>query len=147
MIHDTFLEPATLDAMARSIKDKKLAKGTVIMDQGKETEAGLYLVRSGRIRIVASDGSRDDTIGEGAFFGEGTLECDRQYASAPKDTDLEVNVDMSSEYVMSKPTRTKARYTITVVEDAVCGVLSLKVCRTLFDTTRFGRGKKGHCRR
>lgn len=139
IVHDTYLEPATLDAMAASVKDKKMPAGTVIMTEGKETEAALYIVRSGKIKIVASDGSRDDIVGEGAHFGERTLDCDTQYATKDsKSGDL--GVDVSSENVLGKPSKTKALYTMTVLEDAVCGVLTLKSCRTLFDTSRFGHG-------
>jgi len=138
IIHDTFLEPATLDGMAGNIKDKKMPKGTVIMREGRETEAALYLVRSGKIGITASDGSRDDVVGEGAHFGEGTLNCDTQYATTTKTED--VGMDMSSENILGKPSKTKALYTMTVLEDAVCGILTLKNCRGLFDTTQFGHG-------
>ena len=112
------------------------------MAEGQDTEAALYIVRSGKIQIKKADGSRDDEVGEGAYFGEGTLTCDNQYAAARKQSSEDQSVDMSSEYVMSKPSRTSAIYTITVLEDAVCGVLTLKTCRGLFDTTRLGHGRQ-----
>ncbi|CAB9518957.1 activated protein kinase catalytic subunit alpha-1 [Seminavis robusta] len=142
VVHDTYLEPAILDAMAGGIADRKFPKGTVLTTEGEDTEAAIYLVRSGKIAIQSKDGTKDVHAGKGTFFGEDTLSNDRQYANRGNKTDdLEASVDMSSEYVMSKPTTTKAHYTAVVEEDAVCGVLTLKSCRTLFDTTRLGRGK------
>jgi CRP-like cAMP-binding protein len=141
VVHDTYLEPAILDALASSIVDMKFPKGSVIMTEGKPTESALYLVRSGKISVKCKDGSKDAHAEEGTYFGEDTLSTDCQYAAKSCSEDLEASVDMSSDYVMSKPTSTIAHFTVVVEEDAVCGVLSLKACRTLFDTTRLGHGR------
>jgi Protein kinase domain len=141
VVHDSYLEPAILDALGSSIVDAKYAKGSILMSEGKPTEAALYLVRSGRISVKCKDGSKDAHAEEGTYFGEDTLTNDCQYARKSDSDDLEASVDMSYEYVMSKPTSTISHYTVVVEEDAVCGVLTLKACRALFDTTRLGQGK------
>lgn len=142
VIHDTYLEPPLLDAMAANIVEKKLPAGTVICSEGKDVEAALYLVRSGKLKIESADGTRSDEIGEGTFFGEGTMQNDCQYAEAPKAGHDMDTIDVGSAQVISKPTTAEAEYTVTVVEDAVCGVLTLKACRPLFDTTRLGHGNR-----
>ena len=126
--------------MAQHLEEKKFPKGTVLLTEGKEMEAALYLVREGKIKI--SGGSRNDTVEKGTFFGEDTLSLDVQYAAEAARAHSDISMEISSEYLMSKPTATKSPYTVTVVEDAVCGVLTLKICRGIFDTTRIGRGKK-----
>jgi Protein kinase domain/Cyclic nucleotide-binding domain len=128
--------------MASNIKDRKLPKGTVICMEGKEVEAALYLVRSGKIRIVAENGTRDDTVGEGAYFGEDTMQNDCQFSKAPSKDQADDNLEISAEHVMNKPCMVEAEYTATVIEDAVCGILPLKACRGLFDTTRLGHGQR-----
>jgi Protein kinase domain/Cyclic nucleotide-binding domain len=128
VVHDCYLEPVILDTLASSIVDVTYKKGTVVMREGSDTEAALYLVRSGKISVKCKDGSKDAHAEEGTYFGEDALTNDCQYASQP-DT------------VMSKPTTTKAHFTVVVEEDAVCGVLTLKTCRALFDTTQFGQMK------
>lgn len=103
-------------------------------------EAALYLVREGKLKV--SGGSRNDTVEKGTYFGEDTLSLDVQYAAKSNRGGANSGVATSSEYVMTKPTTTKATYTVTVLEDAVCGVLKLSTCRGIFDTTRFGHEKK-----
>lgn len=111
------------------------------MTEGKDVEAALYLVRKGKIKITSNDGSRNDTLEEGAYFGEDTISLDVQYAKKAARDHMDLGMTVSPEFVMSKPTVTKASYTISVEEDAVCGVLTLKACRSVFDTTRFGHGR------
>lgn len=136
LVHDTFLEPPALDAMAQHLEEKKFPKGTKIVTEGENMVAALYLVREGKIQI--SGGGRKDTLEKGTYFGDDTLEIDCKYAEkAEKDQG-----ETSSEYVMAKPTESKAKYTVTVLEDALCGVLTLKECRSIFDTTLVGHGKK-----
>jgi tRNA A-37 threonylcarbamoyl transferase component Bud32 len=109
------------------------------MTEGDETDAALYLVREGKFMITSSQGE-ESTVGEGAYFGEETMDCDVQYAAEAVDAD--VPIEISSEYVLQKPTTTKAKRTVTVEETAVCGVLTLAQCRGIFDTTRFGHGTR-----
>lgn len=127
-----------MEAMAQNLKEQKFPKGTVILQEGKTMDAAVYLVREGKIRI---DGNkRNDIITKGTYFGESTFDLDYQYAAERANSDL---IPTNREYVMSKPTTTLAPYTVTVLEDAVCKVLTLKACRGIFDTTRLGHGKPG----
>lgn len=103
-------------------------------------EAALYLVREGKIKVAGK--SRNEIDGKGTYFGEDTLSLDVQYAAKANRRGADSGLTSSSEYVMTKPTTTKSPYTVTVLEDAVCGVLDLKTCRGIFDTTQLGHGKK-----
>jgi serine/threonine protein kinase len=124
------------------VEDKKFPKGSVILKEGDDVEAALYLVREGKVKITSNDDSTGNIIGDGAYFGEVMLSLDVQYASEAVEKGRVNGDSLSSEYLLQKPTTTKNPYTVTVEEDVVCGVLTLKACRGIFDTSSFGRGKK-----
>lgn len=141
IIHDTYLEDASLDSLANLIDERKFEKGQVIMTQGKETIASMYFVREGKVEVKSSDG-KCDTCGEGTYFGDDLLTIDKQYAKADAEKSKELSVDFSSELTLDKPAKMVAKYTVTVLEDAVLGSLSIRDCRRVFDTTRIGHGEK-----
>ena len=122
----------------------KFPKGTVIMTEGSETDAALYMVREGKLKVTSSSGeaSHNFTAEKGTYFGEELLSLDNQYAKSAKKSGKEIDRETASEYVQSMPVKTKAVHTVTVEEDTICGVLDLKGCRALFDTTRFGHGRR-----
>jgi hypothetical protein len=93
------------------------------MVEGKSMEAGLYLIRKGKIRIYNKSKIRDDTMGEGGYFGEEQLMADvKRKSNGPDD-----------------PTSCRAEFTVEVLEDCVCGILWLAVLRNCLDTTMLGQ--------
>lgn len=93
------------------------------MVEAKSIEAGLYLVRSGKVRIYNKSKSRDEILGEGDYFGEGLLMTDaKRNSNGPDD-----------------PTTCKPGYTVEVTEDCICGILKLAVLRNCLDTTMLGK--------
>ena len=125
------------------MEDQKFTKGTVIMKEGSSVEVSLYLVREGQVKITSKDGTMDSTVGKGAYFGEDMLSLDVQYTTEAVDKGAVTDAStINSEFLLQKPTTTKSPYTVTVVDDVTCGVLSLKTCRGIVDTSTFGRGKK-----
>lgn len=93
------------------------------MVEGKGIDAGLYLVRKGKLRIRNKAGTRDETISVGGYFGEEQLLTDVIKGSNGPDD----------------PTTCKAAHTVEVLEDCVCGVLWLAVLRNCVDTTMLGQ--------
>jgi hypothetical protein len=86
-------------------------------------EAALYLIRTGRVRIRTKDGSVDETFAGGGYFGDDQLLADvSRGKNGPYD-----------------PTTTAMAYTVEVLDDCVCGVLTLAVCRKCLDTTNMGK--------
>jgi len=80
-------------------------------------------IRSGRVRRRCEDGSIDEVIAGGGYFGEDQLLADvARGRNGPYD-----------------PTTTRIGYTVEAVEDSVCGILTLAVCRKCLDTTNFGK--------
>lgn len=116
----------TLASLSNFITDRRYRKGQKICVEGEPTDAALYLVRKGQLRLQSSDSCRtpvDELIGEGGYFGEDQLRADVvRGRNGPYD-----------------PTTTVAGYTVEVVHDCVCGVLTLAVCRKMIDTTNMGK--------
>jgi hypothetical protein len=123
MIQDTNLSQPSLAALASLIHDRRFAPGSVIIEEGKETIASLYLVRSGKVEIKSQDGTFNNIIDAGGYFGEDMLDIDVG------------GVKKSSERA--------SLYTVTVLsEEIIAGVLSIGDYRGIVDTPSLGRGKK-----
>jgi hypothetical protein len=123
MIQDTHLSQPSLAALASLIVDRRLAPRNVIIEEGKEMIASLYFVRSGKVEIKSQNGTFNNIIDAGGYFGEDTLDID---------------VDG-----VKKSSQRTSLYTVTVLsEEVVAGVLSIDDCREIVDTTSLGRGKK-----
>jgi protein kinase A len=108
------LEPPQLAALANLCCDRHFRKGEVLFHQHGTHKPALYLVREGKVRLESSDS--EEVIQSGGYFGDASMLC----AASNK-----------SESVDRSP------YTATVVEDCVCGVLTLQDCRNVFDTDIF----------
>lgn len=123
VLQKTQLDGPTLASLSNFIVDRKYKKGHKICKEGAEGEAALHLIRAGRVRVFKKDGSHDEVIAGGGYFGEDQLLADvARGQNGPYD-----------------PTTTKFGYTVEVVEDCVCGVLTLSVCRKCLDTTNMGK--------
>jgi hypothetical protein len=111
------LTPKQFEELANLVVDKKFKEGKIIFDTVKRTNAALYIVREGTVKLT---GKRSDTIKPGAYFGDDLLLLDiRQEAATGK----------------RPPTKTLPDYVATAEGDCLCGILSLSDCRTIFDTT------------
>lgn len=120
----THLSQPTLGSLAAQFVDKTISPRTDILTEGKTTEAALYFVRSGRVEVKSkANKEQNKTINAGGYFGEDMLEID--IGGLKKTTD----------YV--------PKYSVRTLSDPVIiGVLTMKVCRQVIDTTALGKQKK-----
>jgi hypothetical protein len=117
MLQLSSLTPKQFEELANLVVDKKFKRGKIIFDTVKRTNAALYIVREGSVKLT---GKRSDIIRPGAYFGDDLLLLDiRQEAATGK----------------RASTKTLPEYVATAEEDCLCGMLSLSDCRTIFDTT------------
>ncbi|GKY97785.1 hypothetical protein MPSEU_000736700 [Mayamaea pseudoterrestris] len=123
IIKDTELDTTTIATLASYISDRKWRAGQRIMVEGKSMEAGLYLVRKGKVQIVNKGKAHKEILGEGCYFGDDQLMTDaKRRSNGPDD-----------------PTTCKAMYTVEVLEDCVCGILWLAVLRNCLDSKMLGQ--------
>lgn len=109
------------EELANLVVDKKFPAGERILRDGRHTNAALYLVREGTVRL---SGGRSDVIKPGAYFAEDLLLLDtKQEKGTGK----------------RAPTKTRPNYSAIAEEDCLVGILSLSDCRTIFDTTKMMR--------
>eukprot|EP00980_Cylindrotheca_fusiformis_P024375 scaffold11809_cov128-Cylindrotheca_fusiformis.AAC.14 len=112
----------TVAALATQFTDKDFKPKTEIIQEGKPTEAALYFIREGKVRLSTKDGSREHIIDAGGYFGEDMLE-----------------IDLDG---LKKTTECVAKYTVTTFSDGlIAGVLPISECRKIFDTTQLSSGK------
>lgn len=115
MIREANLENKVIDKLAFAISDRNFTAGKTIMEEDKDTMAALYLVREGSVSI--RDGNTTvKTIGAGGYFAEEHLLGDALHQAN------------ASGHV-------KSRLTVVCEEKCTCGVLTLKDCRLLLDTS------------
>jgi len=111
------LTKSQFEELANLVVDKKFEPKEKIFTHRKRTNAALYIIREGTIRLK---GGRSDLIKPGAYFGEDLLLLDtRQEVEKSK----------------RASTKTPAGYTAIAEEECLCGILSLSECRTIFDTS------------
>jgi hypothetical protein len=123
MIQVAHLSQPSLAALASLIHDRRFAPRSVIIEEGKQTSASLYLVRSGKVQIMSQDGTFNNIIDAGGYFGEDMLDID--VGGVKKSSDR------------------ASLYTVTVLGGGVvAGVLCIDDCRNIVDTTSLGHGKK-----
>lgn len=112
ILRETDLSAESIDELVSLLVDKRFKPKQTIFKEGKAAASALYLVREGTVKVSTADGSRRETIVAGGYFGHEQLLAD------------------------VKGKNSKADYSAVVGDDAcVCAVLSLKDCRTVFDTT------------
>lgn len=93
--------------------------GTFICQKGKSTEAALYLVRSGNVKI---DNAK--TIGPDGYFGDDQMKAD---------------VGAGANYHIGASSSTMSTYSAVADGQVVCGVLTLEACRRVLDTRLIGQ--------
>ena len=121
------MDTQALKALARLVRERTFEAGEVMIEEGEPTEAALYLVRPpGKLTLVNNDGTRNENIDGGGFFGDDQLKLDAKMGKNDP----------------TAPTRLKGRYTVKAVEGGTCGVLRLADCRLVFDTLLLGKSKK-----
>ena len=124
----TSLDPSDFTSLAELIVDIDVKKGQVLFQQGHSTSSALYVIREGTVRLTSTSAQYNDVIlKKGGFFGEDMLEHD----ALP-------GVDLRSQPM------SKAKYTVTVMEDCTLGLLTLEECRTVFDTTKIGKARRSN---
>jgi serine/threonine protein kinase len=111
-------------ALTELIRDREFADASHILEEGKEYNAAFYIIRKGRVQLTSSESGETEELTIGQYFGEEMMYVDaKKHKNGPKD-----------------PTSAVAPYTVTVLEECKCGVLTLENCRRVFDTTMIGRG-------
>jgi len=113
------LSKPTFNALAALFVEKTYPPCFTIMTEGEETNATIYVVRSGKVALKSKRKGEERIVEIGGFFGEGILEMD---AGCLKDTTV-----YNSEYTIT-----------TLNEPVVVGMLSIESCRNVFDTTTLG---------
>jgi hypothetical protein len=109
-----------LDMLVSHLKDREFKAGDLIFKEGARVDGALYLVRQGTVHISTADGSRSEEITSGGYFGQEQLLADTQGKHK------------------------LAKYKVTVGKnDCVCGVLTLKSCRSVFNTKEMEDGVHG----
>ena len=111
-----------MDSLAEAIVDKSFSAKEMIQEKDESSSAALYIVREGSIVVSKDDG--ESFMTEGDIFGDDQLLAD---ANGKADTLGKITLG----------------YSIMSLTDSICGVLTLRECRLLFDTTeRFTSQKK-----
>lgn len=97
-------------SLSKLMTDSEFIEGKKIMERNVKTRAALYFVRQGKIEVEHSDG-RKVVVEKDGYFGEETFHLDTNFKSAS----------------------TIAPFTVTVLENCVCGVLTLAECKDHVD--------------
>jgi serine/threonine protein kinase len=111
------LTTANLNELASLIVDREFDARESIFKEGDTVDGALYIVRHGIVKLSTVNSSRSEDIVPGAYFGQEQLLADTHNKHIP------------------------AKYTATVGDEkCVCGILTLKDCRSVFDTTDMDDG-------
>jgi len=113
------LEEDEFDDLAQVIIDETFAPDSIIFQHLKETEASLYLVLEGSVKLSGgAPKKRNEVIRPFGYFGLEHMLMDAEAGRNEK----------------TSSTTTLAKYTATACEKCVVGILTLSDCRTIFDT-------------
>ena len=125
VIKDTKLSSAAIGSLSMFVRERTYTSGQYILQEGKTSEAALYLVHHGKVKLTSEkDDFSSQTIESFGHFGEELMTVDQVAGSnGPKD-----------------PTIVSAPYSAKAVEESRVGVLSLENCRKVFDTVSIGQG-------
>mmetsp|Transcript_16222 Transcript_16222/g.22866 ORF Transcript_16222/g.22866 Transcript_16222/m.22866 type:complete len:798 (-) Transcript_16222:62-2455(-) len=108
------LEEAEWDAICDCIVEKEYKTGNMILEEGDESIASIYLVRDGIVEISSNDGTFKGIYHKGSYFG---------------DEQLSHNTKKDGVFV--------TKYTISVIsDDAKIGVLSAEDVRGVVDSSK-----------
>ena len=114
------LSKPTFDALATLILKKTYPPRSIIMTEGEETNANLFVVRSGEVSLKRKHDNEVKLVKAGGFFGEDILEID---IGGLKETTV-----YDTEYTAT-----------TLDQPVVLGVLAIEYIRKVFDTTLIGK--------
>lgn len=109
-----------MEALSSCMVEETFEAGTKIIENGQKTDAALYFVRKGSGAKLDKNNKKVAELGELSYFGEEML--------------------LQDSGKQSPSTEVKAPYTVLVAKDMAVGILRLKDCRDLIDTTYFGKG-------
>jgi hypothetical protein len=121
IIKDSDINTKTLEAIAKLIAHSKFPAGKSLFKIGKTAPAALYLIRSGKIEVSKSDGSKE-IYERGGYIGHETLTADVDGSSSSDD----------------KHATVRAEFNVTVLEECTCGVLTLAKLRRIVNTKYLG---------
>eukprot|EP00980_Cylindrotheca_fusiformis_P001913 scaffold437_cov111-Cylindrotheca_fusiformis.AAC.11 len=82
-------------------------QGEEIFAEGEDIEPALFLIRDGTVNISVGEGDEIKTVQEDVYFGDDIL--------------------------LSRSDIVPARYTVTAVDDVICGKLTVSACRLVLD--------------
>ena len=117
---EAHLERDQIENLANLVNDETFRPGrSVIFQNLKKTEAALYIVHEGCVRL---SGKRNGLVKPGDAFGEELLLLDAQTRYT------------ATVISQSMPSTTMAKYTATAMGECIVGVLTLSDCRKVFDT-------------
>jgi hypothetical protein len=124
IIADTGLDSTDLAVLAGLIVDETFNAGVPIIQEGQPTAAALYLVREGKVQLTKA--GQVTEIVAGGYFGDDLLAADSG----------------KGEVTPASNSTVTPSYSVTTTEKVSMGILTLEECRTVVDTTQFGRGKR-----
>ncbi|CAJ1968559.1 unnamed protein product [Cylindrotheca closterium] len=107
VIKDLGLDSFQLVSLAEQVVEVQFIQGEEIFVEGEDIEPALYLVRDGTVNISVGEGEDAKTVQEDVYFGDDVL--------------------------LSKEDIVPARYTVTALDDVICGCLTVKACRLVLD--------------
>ena len=105
------LDASQLTVLSNLISHKGFQKDQFIVEAGKKTKPAIYFVREGEVSVQTA-GGKELVVKRGGYFGEELMNT------------AEGQIHSSVESTI----------TAKVKETCVCGILTLRDCRTMFDT-------------
>jgi len=111
------LESIAMESLASAVVEKTFKAKDVIQESKTECEAAVYLVREGSVSIQEDGQSIRRLVQAGGYFGDENLLADADGCA-------------------DKSGLMTSACTIICEDDVVCGVLTLKQCRLIFDTVK-----------
>mmetsp|Transcript_46118 Transcript_46118/g.111734 ORF Transcript_46118/g.111734 Transcript_46118/m.111734 type:complete len:1072 (+) Transcript_46118:255-3470(+) len=107
VIKDLGLDSFQLISLAEQVVEVQFIEGEEIFAEEEDIEPALYLIRDGTVNISVGEGEDEKTVQEDVYFGDDVL--------------------------LSKEDVVPARYTVTALDDVICGCLTVKACRLVLD--------------
>jgi hypothetical protein len=107
VIDDLNLDSFQLISLAEQVVEVHFIEGEEIFAEGEDIEPALYLIRDGTVTISVGQGEDEKTVQEDVYFGDDIL--------------------------LSKSDSVPAKYTVTALEDVICGCLTVNACRLVLD--------------
>lgn len=124
IFNNSDLDPPMYTSLCALVQDQSFVSGNKLMIEGKEYPAALFVIRTGKLLLTSNISGEERELIAGDHFGEDTMLLDaRRLRNGPHDA-----------------TKVPYKYTVSALEDATVGILTLERCRRVFDTTNMGKG-------